>query len=100
LPDRQPEIIANEVDGSDEDADDFDQFELDLLGGDSAKPRVVVVDRSSTSPRLTQARVLKEWSKAELAERLPVPAAAVEHHRGEVTRTRARRCRRGRLADV
>ena len=36
LPDRQPEIIANEVDGSDEDADDFDQFELDLLGGDSA----------------------------------------------------------------
>lgn len=69
--------------------DNFDQVELGLLGGDvSNSPSLSSIAQLFEPARLTQARVLKEWSKAELAQQLPVSAAAVGQYESGITKPR------------
>jgi Zn-dependent peptidase ImmA (M78 family)/transcriptional regulator with XRE-family HTH domain len=68
--------------------DDPYQIELDLVGSSEGLPLRDIARRFDPA-RLTQARVLKELTKSELAERLPVSAAAVGQYEAGVTSPRA-----------
>jgi Zn-dependent peptidase ImmA (M78 family)/transcriptional regulator with XRE-family HTH domain len=68
--------------------EDFDQPELDLVGSTGAVS-VSSVSKFFEPARLTQARVLKEWSKAELAERVPVTAAAIGQYEAGIAKPRS-----------
>lgn len=69
--------------------DDLDQVELGLCaGGFSRGVSLSSIAQLFEPARLTQARVLKEWSKTELAEQLPVSAAAVGQYESGITKPR------------
>lgn len=69
-------------------SDEQDDVQLDLFSV-GAPPALTRIAQAFEPARLTQARVLREWSKAELAEQLPVTAAAVGQYEAGVVKPRA-----------
>lgn len=69
-------------------SDDQDDVQLDLFSV-GIPPTLTKIAQAFEPARLTQARVLREWTKAELAEALPVTAAAVGQYEGGVVKPRA-----------
>jgi len=69
-------------------SDDQRDVQLDLFSV-GTPPSVANIAQAFEPARLTQARVLREWSKAELAEVLPVTAAAIGQYEAGVVKPRA-----------